>query len=115
MQLLAEKLEYLMQVLLIADELPAVVNLELHELVDFVLPLHVLLQLYLQVVDLVLGALLHLYQVRVVLFEVRRFFLLQQRQLRLFVKRPLVLPLAFLLYLHLFLALALTYLLLFLP
>ena len=49
-------------------------HLDLHELIDLVLPLHVLLQLRLQVTNLVLCCLLlllHLHQVGVILLEVR--------------------------------------------
>lgn len=86
MQFFAKKLQNLLQILLIADKLPTFLNLQLHELVDFILTLHILLQFDLQMVYLVLCSLLLLDQVRIVLLEVRRLLLLQQWQLRLLIE-----------------------------
>lgn len=87
-----------MEGLLHGDELAALLQLDLHQFVDLVLALHVFGQLRLQVVDLVLQRLLLLFdQVGVVFLEVGAFLLLQHRQLRLLVERPLRFPLVSLL------------------
>lgn len=58
MQLVPEELKDFLQRLLIADEFSALLDFDLHKLVDLVFPLHVFLELELEIIDLVLSGFL---------------------------------------------------------